>query len=392
MLEISRMHLAVTQVHGDQYMHHMALATLPAELLRIIISVLLRARDARQLERLGATCKALLAISREEAPWRVLLMAHFDIDTPDAVPIVVIVARALGGQPAINPRLHLIAHVKMAQQLTREYAEHEESNLPFAHFGIQHMNAPEQVKQWVGTRAAPADEYMDWLVSLANRIQLARGGPPISGAEERGQFLNSALYRHLNQIGSCASALVSYGHYMRLTVVNKYALNALGCTDEEASISTWLQWNKDYANVDRVEDEPDFLVMQNWTRRKLNDIARPQYLVMVDELRAFVRKHDLGGENVVRRMLAVQRDGGYQPIDYQPIQEDGGELPHTYRIIPSLCERPIATTKLLAGLHGGLFVYDQTFDPEGSHFRSSLFCLADRDAVIHEVEADEFGH
>lgn len=359
----------------------MALATLPAELLRIIISVLLKARDARQLERLGATCKALLAISREVAPWRVLLMAHFDVDVPEALPYL---------RPS-HPRSCLLEQVGYARQLTRDYAEHEQSNLPFAHFGIYHMNAPEQVKQWVGTRAAPADEFMDWLVSLANRIQLARGGPPISGAEERGQFLNSALYRHLNQMGSCASALVSYGRYMRLTVVNKYAKSALGCTDEEASISTWLQWNKDDPNVERVEDEPDYNVMQQWTRQKLNDIARPQYFDMVDDLRAFVRKHDLGGEAVVRRMLAGQRDPPLQ-VDYQPIQEDGGEMPHAYRIIPSLCVRPIATTKLLAGLHGGLFVYDQTFDPEGSHFRSSLFCLADRDAVFHEVDADEFGH
>jgi hypothetical protein len=361
----------------------MALARLPAELLRIIISVLLKARDARQLERLGATCKALLAISREEAPWRVLLMAHFDVDTPDALPISVLIARALGGQPAINPRLHLIAHVKMAQQLTREYAEHEQSNLPFAHFGIHHVDAPERVKQWVGTRAAPAVEYMDWLVSLANRIQLARGGPPISSAD-RGQFQNSAIYRELSKMGSCASALVSYGRYMRLTVVNKYAKSALGCTDEEVTISTWLQWNKDDSNVDRVEDEPDYNVMQDWSRRKLRDIARPQYFDMVDDLRAFVRKHDLGGEAVVRRMLAARRNGA-EGVLSQPIQEE----PHTYRIIPSLCERPIATTKLLAGLHGGLFVYDQTFDPEGSHWRSTMFCLADRDAVTHEVDDDD---
>ena len=265
-------------------------------------------------------------------------------------------------------------------------------NLPFAHFGIQHMNAPEQVKQWVGTRAAPADEYMDWLVSLANRIQLARGGPPISGAEERGQFLNSALYRHLNQIGSCASALVSYGRYMRLTVVNKYAKNALGCTDEEASISTWLQWNKDDANVDRVEDEPDFqrhAELDPSEAQRHCASAAPRHGGR--RLRAFVRKHDLGGENVVRRMLAAQRYADdHEEVD---AADPGGWRRRCHRrrrIIPSLCERPIATTKLLAGLHGGLFVYDQTFDPEGSHFRrSSLFCLADRDAVFHEVDADE---
>ena len=120
---------------------------------------------------------------------------------------------------------------------------------------------------------------------------------------------------------------------------------------------------------------------------------------MVDDVRALVRKYDLGGEAVVPHMLAARRSGAEEELthffgaaNYQQIQEDGGELPHTYRIIPSLCERPIPTTKLLAGLHGGLFVYDQTFDPEGSHFRSSLFCLADRDAVFHEVDADEFGH
>ena len=56
---------------------------------------------------------------------------------------------------------------------------------------------------------------------------------------------------------------------------------------------------------------------------------------------------------------------------------------------PSLCERPIATTKLLAGLHGGLFVYDRTYDEDGTYWRSTMFCLADRDAVIHEVEAED---
>ena len=60
------------------------------------------------------------------------------------------------------------------------------------------------------------------------------------------------------------------------------------------------------------------------------------------------------------------------------------------RIIPSLCERPIATTKLLAGLHGGLFVYDRTYDEDGTYWRSTMFCLADRDAVIHEVEAEDY--
>ena len=37
---------------------------------------------------------------------------------------------------------------------------------------------------------------------------------------------------------------------------------------------------------------------------------------------------------------------------------------------------------------GGLFVYDQTFDEAGSYWFSTMFCLADRDAVIHEVEED----
>ena len=190
-------------------------------------------------------------------------------------------------------------------------------------------------------------------------------------------------------MGSCASALVSYGRYMRLTIVNKYAKNALGCTDEEASISTWLQWNKDNANVDRVEHEPDYNVMQNWTRQKLNDIARPQYLAMVDDVRALVRKYDLGGEPTFRRMLAARRVG--EDVDGRGgLQEDGlSDGPHRRRIIPSLCARPIATTKLLAGLHGGLFVYNQTFDEEGSYWFSTMFCLADRDAVTHEVDDDD---
>ena len=279
----------------------------------------------------------------------------------------------------------------MARELTREYARHEQCNLPFAHFGMHHGDAPEQVTRWV----RHSSEYVTWLASLANRIQLARGGKPISisgrvSASLASRFRKSALYQELDADNSSASALVSYGHYMRLTVVNTYAKNALGCTDEEVTISTWLNWDTDESTENRVEaPEPDFLVMQNWTRQKLNDIARPQYLAIVDDLRALVRKHDLGGEPTFRRMLAARRVG--EDVDGRGgLQEDGlSDGPHRRRIIPSLCARPIATTKLLAGLHGGLFVYNQTFDEEGSYWFSTMFCLADRDAVTHEVDDDD---
>ena len=97
------------------------LAILPRELLRLVIAAVVKARDARQLERLGATCKALWALCREEAPWQALLMAHFDVDHPDAYPI-------LDGANA--PREHLMWLVGEARDLTREYAENEVSNLP----------------------------------------------------------------------------------------------------------------------------------------------------------------------------------------------------------------------------------------------------------------------
>ena len=110
----------------------------------------------------------------------------------------------------------------------------------------------------------------------------------------------------------------------------------------------------------------------------------------MDDLRALIRKHDLGGEPAFRRMLAARRVG--EEVDVRGgLQEDGlSDGPHRRRIIPSLCERPIATTKLLAGLHGGLFVYDRTYDEDGTYWRSTMFCLADRDAVIHEVEAEDY--
>lgn len=346
------------------------LAILPRELLRLVIAAVVKARDARQLERLGATCKALWALCREEAPWQALLMAHFDVDHPDAYPI-------LDGANA--PREHLMWLVGEARDLTREYAENDFSNLPFAHRGIHHDAAK------ILLPGFHPGMYTDWLASLANRIQLARGGSSMSSAE-RGQFRSSALYRELSKNRNSASALVSYGHWMRLIVVNKYAKNALGCTDEEVSISTWVT-RKTFAHrqrqVDRVEPpEPDYDVMQDWTRQKLEDIARPGYLAMVDDLRALVRKHDLGGEPAFRRMLAAARR---EPCDERELEEDRDIR---RRMIPSLCERPIATTKLLAGLHGGLFVYDQTFDEAGSYWFSTMFCLADRDAVIHEVEED----
>ena len=118
--------------------------------------------------------------------------------------------------------------------------------------------------------------------------------------------------------------------------------------------------------------------MRNWTRQKLEDMARPQYLAMVDDMRTLVRKHDLGGEPAFRRMLAAARCG---QGDERELEEDGDDA-NRRRIIPSLCERPIATTKLLAGLHGGLFVYDRTYDEDGTYWRSTMFCLADRDAVF----------
>jgi hypothetical protein len=55
------------------------LAILPAELLRRVVGYV---RDARQLERLGATCKVLWALSREEAPWSAVLAARLDVDEP----------------------------------------------------------------------------------------------------------------------------------------------------------------------------------------------------------------------------------------------------------------------------------------------------------------------
>ena len=271
-------------------------------------------------------------------------------------------------------------HVGKARDLTREYAEHEESNLPFAHRGIHHDAAKILVPGFV------PGQYTDWLASLADRIQLARGGSSMSSAE-RGQFRNSALYRELSKNANSASALVSYGEYIRLTVVNKYAKNALGCTDEEASISIWVDRETldRKRPADRVEPpEPDYDVMQDWTRQKLEDIARPGYLAMVDDLRALVRTHDLGGEPAFRRMLAAARR---EPCDERELTEDGEDIRR--RMIPYICERPIATTKLLAGLHGGLFVYDQAFAEDGTYWWSTMFCLADRDAVIHEVPEDD---
>ena len=61
-------------------------AILPAELLRLVIMAVVKARDARQLERFGATCRMLWALCHEEAPWRALLMAHFDVNVPEALP------------------------------------------------------------------------------------------------------------------------------------------------------------------------------------------------------------------------------------------------------------------------------------------------------------------
>ena len=372
----------------------MALARLPAELLRIIIAALVKARDARQLEKLGATCHVLWELCREEAPWRALLMAHFDVDVPEALPY-------LG--PG-HPREILLFEVGYAQQLTIEYAESEQNNLPVVTLGVAHALGPSAVRAWVRSI-----EYHSWMVSLANRIQMARGGPPISGSDPE-KFRKTALYREL--ANHQLSAVVSYGRYMRLTCVNKYAKNELGCTDEEVTISKWLARNGETSDM---EADPDYTVMQDWTRRKLNDIARPQYLAMVDDLRALLQKHgkwaaiaQVGGtswtgrrdvqhagtssEPALRRMLAgFRRDAVFDDRELTLEEDyDGDNLrSHRRRFLPSLCERPIATTKLLAGLHGGLFVYSRSYDEAGSYWFSTMFCLADRDAVIHEVPEDD---
>jgi hypothetical protein len=243
------------------------------------------------------------------------------------------------------------------------------------------MDAPSGVRAWISS-----DGRMSWLVSLANRIQLARGGPPISGADP-GEFRKTALYRELKKFE--LSAVVSYGRYMRLTCVNKYAKSELGCTDEEVTISKWIPRNFETSGMDV---DPDYNVMQNWTRHKLNDIARPEYLAMVDDLRALVRRHGMGGEPALRRMLAGHRRDAVFDDRELTLQEDSdGDDLRAYRrtlpgrFLPPLCERPIATTKMLAGLHGGLFVYNRHIDEDDGDWFSTMFCLADRDAVVHEV-------
>ena len=69
-------------------------------------------------------------------------MAHFDVKVPEALPL------DLG--PGVHPRELLLFEVGYAQQLTLEYTESEQCNLPVVPFGAL---------IWMRPRASGQDQF-----------------------------------------------------------------------------------------------------------------------------------------------------------------------------------------------------------------------------------------
>ena len=317
------------------------LVDLPLELIKLIIAAIVKDRDAVSLERLGGACRMLQALSRDVAAWHSLLLAHFDGELPPALRLAPSAsgsaAPASGlslekGTPAaaaadcFDPRAALQETMRFARALIRRQREKRGLQLPLGKdFDAWHASA--QYRAWKTKTDAGARRRM------------------MQPSPER--------------------TIVSYGKFVRVTELSIVAKDSdANLTLEEATISTWLE----YVTAEGLKDDGKNAVLANWLDAKVTGLASRPILDLEADVRELVAKHGLEGQaEAVGRMLAAARGEEYEELD----DSDDG----SWCLTPKRTECPIASTKVLAGLYGGLFSYGGWTDRDGQH--ADCMCLAD---------------
>ena len=310
---------------------------LPLELIKLVIAAIVKDRDAVSLERLGGACRMLQALSRDVAAWHSLLLAHFDGELPPAL--------RLAPSASFDPRAALQETMRFARALIdRQREEKRVLQLPLSirDKDLDAWHASAQYRAWKTKTDAGA------------RRRMMQPGP------ER--------------------TIVSYGKFVRVTELSIVAKDSdANLTLEEATISTWLE----YVTAEGLNDDGRHAVLAKWLDAKVTGLAKSAaasrpILDLEADVRELVAKHGLEGQ-AVRRMLAAARGEAVEAIE----DEDDGD---SWCITPKRIEHPIASTKVLAGLYGGLFSYDSIGSCMGCGDFMKLVCLADGQGTTWEDE------
>ena len=400
------------------------LVDLPLELLRLVVAAIVKDRDAVSLERLGGTCRMLQALSRDVAAWHSLLLAHFDGELPPLLRLAPSAGSAAPASGSVSFK-DLVIGLTNDQSLS-DAVKHQISVLGDAYNTQDKAASFSKLKDLVGkerikqimfslkTGAPATADCTDPRAALQETMRFARAlihrqrekcvlqlplGMPLSvtraktGDKDLDAWHASAHYRAWIQKTDAGArtgmmppppehTIISYGKFVRVTELSMVAEDSTAnLTLEEATISTWLE----YVPAEGLNDDGRYAVLANWLDAKVTGLAEPAAasrptLDLEADVRELVAKHGLEGQ-AVRRMLAAARGEAVEAIEDEDEDEDDGG---SWRLTPKRTESPIASTKVLAGLYGGLFSFDG-----GSYYNSNveLMCLADDQRIAGRTKS-----
>ena len=373
------------------------LVDLPLELIRLVVAAIVKDRDAVSLERLGGACRMLLALSRDVAAWHSLLLAHFDGELPPALRLAPSAGSAAPASGSVSFK-DLVIGLTNDQSLS-DAVKHQIAVLGDAYTTQDKAASFSKLKDLVGkerikqimfslkTGAPATADCIDPRAALQETTRFARAlihrqrdkcvlQPPLGMCDkDLDAWHASAQYQAWKKktdtgaqvrmmVPQPGRTIISYGKFVRVTELSKVARDSsANLTLEEATISTWLE----YVPTEGLNDDGRYAVLANWLDAKVTGLAAN--LDLEADVRKLVAKHGLDRQ-AVGRMLAAARDEEYEDED-----EAGSEV--RWRLTPKRTEHPIASTKVLAGLYGGLFSYNACYD--GSYSCVWLMCHADRD-------------
>ena len=317
------------------------LLDLPPDLIRAVVVAVVKTLDAVSLERFGGACRVLLILSREVAAWHSLLLAHFDGELPPAL------------SQTMDPRAALRETTRFARALIDRELQAQVLQLPLGMCADRSA-----IEMWHASA-----EYVAWRNQIFQRRLDA--GTLVPRIEQNRNLL-------------IERTITSYGRYVRVVELDKLAAEAR-MTKQEATISTWLE----YAPA-AVEDDGRYAEIASWLDARMTPLVWDLTLARLGsaaasrlpgfdleeaaDVRELVAKHGLGAAQALNLMRAPARGEAAHTLVPQ-----GGS---SWRLVPRRTERPIAATKVLTGLYGGLFAYDNIGDAFGGCY-VKLTCLAD---------------
>ena len=393
------------------------LVDLPLELLRLVVAAIVKDRDAVSLERLGGTCRMLQALSRDVAAWHSLLLAHFDGELPPLLRLAPSAGSAAPASGSVSFK-DLVIGLTNDQSLS-DAVKHQISVLGDAYNTQDKAASFSKLKDLVGkerikqimfslkTGAPATADCVDPRAALQETMRFARAlihrqrekcvlQLPLGSyrcKEDLDMWHASEQYREWENKTSAGAqprkfvlhpkrTLISYGKFVRVTELSMVAEDSTAnLTLEEATISTWLE----YVPAEGLNDDGRYAVLANWLDAKVTGLAEPAAasrptLDLEADVCELVAKHGLEGQ-AVRRMLAAARGEAVEAIEDEDEDEDDGG---SWRLTPKRTESPIASTKVLAGLYGGLFSFDG-----GSYYNSNveLMCLADDQRIAGRTKS-----